>query len=568
MKAYFKKYRRYIIGGQFFKLAEAILELLVPLIVAGLINRLGAGTDKADILRSGALMLGIGIIGFACALICQYSAAKTSESMGRDLRNDLFRIILDLPPEAYGAQSVEALVVRLTADVEKVQIFTAMLIRLFVRAPFLFAGAFIMCFILNPALSLIILAAILMILFAAVLLLRRVPAGFRRIQENEEEAALHIREHVSGITTIRSLQMEEAEIDRFTKGQAKRTELSTSIGTRTGLVEPAVQWILYMGNAATLVFGAALIQRGIILKGTVVAYFNYLTAITVVSVVIIQLLPVLMQGMAAMRRINEVLALRTEVVQGAGLPDMDGKTVWLVQGLSYRYSDKAASAVSDLNLHIKQGEHIGIIGGTGSGKSTLLHLLCGRYTPTNGTISFYEADPSGFSSSVRARCIAFCLQRGKPNTGTLDENIAMGNPTANPGERLAAARLAGLDELLATDGMDHPICAEGNNLSGGQKQRVMLARTLVRTAPVYCFDDAFSALDGRTAERVVRGVHAYLKGKTLLLTAQRIRTVRHCDRILVLSEGRAVACDTHERLMKNCALYQRLAAAEQAVRDA
>lgn len=565
MKTYFKKYKWYIFGGQFFKLIEAILELMIPLIVADIIDRGLNGpteTRTSYIMSKGALMLALGVIGFLCALTCQFLAAKASEGIGREIRIDLFRKSQQMSFQQLNRYPTEALVLRMTSDVEKIQLLIAMYIRLFVRAPFLLIGAFIMCFIIHPGLSMVILGAVIFVITVSLISLKYFPAKYREIQEGQQDLSLILREHTAGIRVIRSFNRQKEESLKFSDLHHRLTQLCIRVGKRMSVMDPLVQLILNSGYLLILTFGASLVNQGILMRGSIVAYTNYLASIVAALVLVISLMNILMQGIASMKRVSEILVLPEDMAYGDSgserVDEAEGSPALEVIHASFRYPESQADTLSQVDFHVDRKEHVGIIGGTGDGKTTLLHLLMRHYDCTEGEVRLFGQSIRSYQKEALIDIFSYAKQRGKNVGGTVRENMSWGNPDADDREMMIAVKMACAEDVLGDEGLSRGLSKEGGNLSGGQKQRLTLAKTFLKRAPVYILDDCFSALDAKTEYQVCENIRNELSDRSVIIVSQKVRSLRNCDRIYVVNQGRVEGGLSHEELYRSHAIYREI----------
>lgn len=581
---FLKPFRKECIAGPFFKLLEAILELLLPTVVALIVNNgIGRG-DKTYVLQMGALMIGMAILGYGCSLVCQHYAARASQGFGTNLRNALFKHISSLSYTELDRFGTPSLINRLTSDVNQLQLAVAMLIRLVIRAPFICIGAIIMAMILDLKLSLILLVAAPIIGVILYFIISRTAPLYRRYQGKLDRMGSVLSENLTGVRVIRAFAKGRAEQKRFKETSEDLTGTAIHVGRIAALLNPATSLVVNGAIILILWAGGLHIDSGSLSQGEIIAFINYVTQILLALIVVSNLVIIFTKAASSGARVSEVLAtepsiadgkktaaapVRTEPSKGAssaGPADMaqssaapaSNQPAIAFESVSFGYSATGELALDGISLSIAKGETIGIIGGTGSGKSTLVNLIPRFYDTVKGSIRVNGIDVKDYQLQELRRLIGVVPQKAMLFTGTVAENIRWGNPGATAEEVAEAAQTAQAAEFIAKlpEGYNTVLVRGGLNLSGGQKQRLTIARALASKPEILILDDSASALDYATDAALRKGLRETAGDKTLLIVSQRVSSVRHADRILVLDDGKIAGLGTHEELLETCQVYQ------------
>ncbi len=560
---FLKPFRKECIAGPFFKLLEAILELLLPTVVALIVNNgIGRG-DKTYVLQMGALMIGMAILGYGCSLVCQHYAARASQGFGTNLRNALFKHISSLSYAELDRFGTPSLINRLTSDVNQLQLAVAMLIRLVIRAPFICIGAIIMAMILDLRLSLILLVAAPIIGVILYFIISRTAPLYRRYQGKLDRMGSVLSENLTGVRVIRAFAKGRAEQKRFKETSEDLTGTAIHVGRIAALLNPATSLVVNGAIILILWAGGLHIDSGSLSQGEIIAFINYVTQILLALIVVSNLVIIFTKAASSGARVSEVLATEPSIANGkigsaaavSGSHDMPAITF---KSVSFGYSATGELALDDISLSIAKGETIGIIGGTGSGKSTLVNLIPRFYDAVKGSIRVNGIDVKDYRLEELRRLIGVVPQKAMLFTGTVAENIRWGNPGATAEEVAEAAKTAQAAEFIAKlpEGYDTVLVRGGLNLSGGQKQRLTIARALASKPEILILDDSASALDYATDAALRKALRETAGDKTLLIVSQRVSSVRHADRILVLDDGKIAGLGTHEELLETCQVYQ------------
>lgn len=562
---YLKPYRLQLAIGPVFKLGEAILEILIPTLMAALIdNGINKG-DTAYVLRLGVLMLITATCGVLFAYVCQYSASVASQGFGTDVRGAMYRKISSLSHSQLDRFSTASLINRITLDVNQLQGAVAMLIRLVIRAPFLCIGGLVMAMILDLKLSIILMIVIVLFVVLLFLVMFRAVPLYNSVQKKLDSLTLILREHLSGVRVIRAFARTDAERKRFDAANTDFADTAIRVGRIAALTNPATTLLMNAAIIAIIWFGGIRVNIGSLTQGEVIAYINYITLILNAMIVVANLVILYTKAYASAKRVSEVLDTEPGLADGAGAAlHADGAKIEF-KNVSLRYTDGADNALDNINLSISRGETIGIIGVTGSGKSSLASLIPRFYDAQTGTVSVDGADVKSYPISELRAKIGIVQQRAVLFSGSVCENMQMGKPDATDAEIREALELAQAAEFVdkLPLGLDTHISQSGSNLSGGQKQRLTIARALVKKPEILILDDSSSALDFRTDALLRKAIAGLGGGMTVIIISQRVNTVRGTDRIVVMDDGRIAACAPHDELLRSCEIYREICTSQE-----
>lgn len=567
LAVYLRKYAKETILGPFFKFLEAVLELLLPTLMAFIINN---GVNKRDsdyVFKMGLLMGVISIFGFLSAYICQYFAARASQGFGTDLRNGLYQHILGFSFAQIDQFGTATLTNRLTNDVNQLQVWVAMMIRLLVRAPLICVGAVIMAMFLDLRLSLILIATIPIFVGLIYVITTKTAPLYRQYQQRLDRIGRVLRENISGVRVIRAFAKTDDAKERFAAANDQLMQTGLAIARVSSVFNPLTSLVVYLAIIVILWQGGQHINEGGLLQGEIVAFISYVNQILYALLVISNLIILLNKSIASAERINEVLSVVPAGSQaGTDQSPLSASTAPIItfDGVSFGYNETGKRVLQGIAVEIQRGETIGIIGSTGSGKSTFVSLIPRFYKATTGTISVNGLDVNRQDVHALRRRIGFVPQQALLFSGTVAENIRWGNQQATDADIQAAAETAQAAEFI--DQMPERyqtfIQRGGANLSGGQKQRLTLARALVGKPDILILDDATSALDFATDARLRRALKRWDQRLTLLIVSQRVGVIRNTDRIFVFNDGELVSVGTHDALLQTSPIYQQICASQ------
>lgn len=563
---FLKQFKREVLIGPVFKLTEAVFELIVPLVMAQIIDVGIANGDRGYVLRMGGVMVLLGLVGLGCALICQYCAARASQGFGTVLRSEMFRHINTLSHGEIDQIGTPSLITRITNDVNQLQLAVAMLIRLVVRAPFLVIGATVMALLLDWKLACIFfVAAPLMALVLYLVMSRSIPF-YRIIQKKLDRISLITRENLSGVRVIRAFSRQEKEKERFAQASEDQMSTSIAVGRISALLNPLTSAIINLAIAAVIWFGGFRVDAGGMTQGEVIAFVNYLNQILLAMIVVANLVVIFTKAAASATRVDEVLELHPSIVNRVSRPaqEVEGSPEIAFDAVSFAYPDAGAYSLSDISFTVARGQTLGIIGGTGCGKSTLVNLIPRFYEVSQGSLKVDGVDVRDYPMEQLRGKVGIVPQRAVLFSGTLRQNMQWRKQDATDEEIWQALETAQAASFVRKmpDGLDSVILQGGKNLSGGQKQRLTIARALVGEPEILILDDSASALDFATDAALRQAIAKFSAGRgnrmTTIIVSQRANTVRYADQIVVLDDGKAAGIGTHEQLLESCQTYREI----------
>lgn len=570
---YLKQYKKEVILGPIFKLSEAILELIAPLIMANIIDVGIKNADQAYVLRMGGLMVLIAAIGLVCALICQYFAAKASQGFGTDLRNDMFSHVNALSHMEIDNIGTPSLITRITNDVNQLQVAVAMLIRLVIRAPFLVIGATVMAMIIDFKMSLIFVAAAVGIAVILYLIMSRSVPFYKTIQKLLDRISLVTRENLAGARVIRAFSKQKKERERFGDAADDAQRASIRVGKISALLNPLTYLMVNFGIIAIVWFGGGAVNMGALEQGQIVALVQYMTQILLALIVVANLVVIFTKAAASAARVNEVLETQPGIAdegnaekavrRNAGVPKIEFRDV------TFSYGGDEPELI-DVSVKIKRGQTVGVIGGTGAGKSTFVNLIPRFYDVQKGAVLVDGENVREYPFAQLRAQIGMVPQQAVLFTGTIRENMKWRDKDATDEEILSALKVAQAYAFVEKmEGkLDARILQGGKNLSGGQKQRLTIARALVGRPELLILDDSASALDFATDAALRKAIRAYGKGITVIMVSQRAATVKNADQIVVFDDGHVAGMGTHDELFAANAIYREICLSQLSEKEA
>ena len=571
---YLADYKKESILGPLFKMLEASFELFVPLVVASMIDVGIQNRDIGYILRMGGLLILLGIIGLTCSLTAQYFAAKAAVEASASLRNDLLAHIFRLSYSEIDTVGSSTLITRMTSDLNQVQTGINMVLRLFLRSPFVVFGAMIMAFTVNVQAALVF-AVVIPLLSVVVfgILLISMPL-YKKVQKQLDRVMLTTRENLLGVRVIRAFNRQKSETARFEEENSILVKFQVFVGKISALLNPVTYIMINLATVAVIWVGALQVDAGVITQGKVVALVNYMSQILVELIKLANLIIIISKSVACMNRIDSVFAMepgiidKTSSLEGkepvakAGEEEKRGQRGMSVEfkDVSFVYAGAKEPSLSGLSFKAEKGKTIGIIGGTGSGKSTLINLIGRFYDVSSGQVLLNGQDVREFPLHQLRESIGLVPQKAVLFKGTLRENMRWGKADAQDEEIYQALEIAQAKEFVdgKGQGLELEIEQGGRNLSGGQRQRLTIARALVRNPDILILDDSASALDFATDAKLRKAIKEGTGDATVFLVSQRASAVKNADQILVLDDGEIVGKGTHKELLKGCALYREI----------
>lgn len=562
---YLKNYLKETIIGPFFKLLEASFELIIPLVVAQIIDIGIKDGDIGYIATRALIMIVLGLVGLASSLTAQYFAAKAATGFATELRHSLFEHIQTLSFSEIDEIGTARLINRMTSDVNAVQSCVNMVIRLFLRSPFIVFGAMIMAFTIDVKCALIFCVAIpVLAVIVFGIMLASIPL-YRKVQSGLDNILKITRENLTGTRVIRAFNREDDEIESFNRGNTSLRGVQIFAGKISALMNPVTFVVINVATVILLYTGAVKVDTGILTQGQVVALVNYMSQILVELIKLANLIIQVTKAVACANRIQEVF----EIKAGMEFPEVsagsrdDGYAVEF-NNVSIAYRNAGAESLSNVDIKVKHGETIGIIGGTGSGKSTLVNMIPRFYDATKGEVLVDGVNVKDYTKEDLRNKVGIVMQKAVLFNGTIRDNMKWGKQNASDDEINEAIKNAQAEEFVSSkDGrLDYMIAQGGRNLSGGQKQRLTIARALVRKPSILILDDSASALDYATDAALrasIRKIGEEGGGKlTTFIVSQRTASLRSADRIIVLEDGAVAGIGTHDELLENCAVYREI----------
>lgn len=566
LSGYLRRYRLQIIVGPVCKLTEAVFELIVPLVMADIIDVGIASGDRSYILRKGGIMVLLGVLGLIFALTCQYLASVASQGAGTQLRHDLFEKINSLSAEDADKIGAPSLITRINSDVNHVQHGIAMGIRLAPRSPFLIIGATVMALMLDVKLSAVFLVAAPLVAGAIYLIMSRTVPFYRVIQKKLDRIALITRENLGGVRVVRAFSKQKHEEKRFNEACDDVARSSIAAGKISALLNPATYAIMNLSIAAIIWFGGFRVDGGAVSQGQIIAFVNYMTQISMALIAFSHLVIIFTRASASAERIKDVFAINPSVAEGGheNTEQSDEAPAIEFRNVSFSYEKNGENALSGLDISIKKGETIGVIGGTGSGKSTLASLIPRFFDADEGEVLVDGVNVREYRFEALRNRIGIVPQRAVLFSGSIADNLRWGSASASEADMWAALSTAqAADFVKKTEGqLSAQVRQGGRNFSGGQRQRLTIARALVRHPQILILDDSASALDYATDRRLREAIKAGSEGMTVIIISQRANSVMNADRIIVLDEGEICGIGTHEELLSNCGEYREIVASQ------
>ncbi|HFH9946239.1 TPA: ABC transporter ATP-binding protein [Streptococcus suis] len=558
---YFKPYKKESLLGPVFKLLEASFELLVPLLIAYMVDSIIPNGNRGNLVAMLLLLVGLALVGIIVSLTAQYFSAKAAVGVTKELTNDLYQKVLSLPKSSRDILSSSSLLTRLTSDTLQIQTGINTFLRLFLRAPIVVFGSLLMAFYISPSLSVYFLGMIILLLIIVTGISILTSRIYQSIRKELDGLVGQVRETVTGWRVIRAFGQRVREIKTFQGINQRYKKQQLEAGFWSSLLSP-LTFLVVNGTLLILIWqGNTAISDNLLEQGMLVALINYLLQILVELVKMIMVVSTLNQTFISAQRIQEVFEQESENVE-ADLPvvnSRDKDLVFSVHDLTFAYPNSAEESLSGIDFELRKGQFMGIIGGTGSGKSTLVDLLQVLYSLPTNQLSIYIDGQSPKNLKEWRRQIAVVPQQAQLFAGSVRSNLSLGLESVSDSDLWAALEIAQAKSFIEDKGgLDSPVEAFGKNFSGGQRQRLTIARAILQKAPILILDDATSALDYLTESRLLAAIRRDLPEQTLIMVSQRTNSLRVADLILVLDQGRQVGLGRHEDLLRSSAIYQEI----------
>lgn len=559
---YLKAYKKETILAPLFKMLEASFELFVPLVIAAIIDTGIENKDVPYIVRMAVVLVVLAVVGLTCSLTAQYFSAKAAVGFAAKLKSALFAHIESLSFKEIDTLGTSTLITRMTSDINQVQSGVNLVLRLFLRSPFIVFGAMIMAFTIDVKAALIFVVAIpLLAVVVFGIMLISIPL-FKKVQGALDTVLGITRQNLTGVRVIRAFNKEQSEIENFDEKNAVLTGLQKFVGKISALMNP-VTFIIVNGAIAALIWtGAIRVDAGILTQGQVVALVNYMSQILVELVKLANLIITVTKAVACGNRIQSVFEIKPSIEEGSTKYSAQPKDGYAVEfkNVNLCYNDGADNSLTGIDFSVKKGETVGIIGGTGSGKSSLVGLIPRFYAATQGEVLVDGINVNEYSFDELRAHVGIVMQKAVLFKGTIRENLKWGRNDATDEELWEAIDAAQAREFVETKegGLDFEIAQGGKNLSGGQKQRLTIARALVRKPDILILDDSASALDYATDAKLRAAIAALPGNMTVFIVSQRTASIMHADKIIVLDDGQMAGMGTQKELLENCEVYKEI----------
>ena len=567
---YLKRYKIQSVFAPLFKLLEASFELLIPLIVASVVDKINLVKSgeilQADgtrfVVYSCLILVALGVVGLISAVSAQYFAAKAAVGFSKDLRSDLFKKVQSLSYYEIDNLGTSSLITRMTGDVNQVQTGVNMVLRLFMRSPFIVFGAMIMAFFISVTAGWVM-AITIAVLFAVVFTITLIAIPlYRKAQGKLDGVTKATRETLAGSRVVRAFCKEGEEIDSFERRNDALAKSQRFVGGISALMNPLTYAVINVGIILLIYLGAGQVETGDLSQGQIIALYNYASQILIELIKLANLIITVTKCFACAGRVNEILKLSPSLKHGTSEDGNEDSSAPFIQfkSVSMRYADGGSNALNDISFSVNSGETVGVIGGTGSGKSTLVNLIPHFYDADEGQIMLNGVNVNAVGDEALRENCGIVPQRAVLFTGTIRENIKWGNESATDEEIMQAVKCACAEDVVASkpNGLDEQVEQGGKNFSGGQRQRLTIARALVKKPKILILDDSSSALDYATDAKLRQNLRSLEYKPTVFLVSQRTGSVRHADKIIVLDGGNLVGLGTHEQLLKTCEVYREI----------
>ena len=568
--AYLKGYKKESILAPLFKMLEASFELFVPLVMAAIIDVGIANKDKPYIVKMCFVLIALGIIGLVCSITAQYFAAKAATGVGTGIRHGLFEHIQKFTFTEMDQLGTSTLITRMTSDINQIQSGVNLVLRLFLRSPFIVFGAMIMAFTVDVKAALVFVVTIpLLSLIVFGIMLVTMPM-YKKVQADLDQVLLATRENLTGARVIRAFNKEEDETKRFENANQILTDAQKYVGRISGMMNPLTYIIVNGAIIALIYVGAVRVDIGDLTQGQVVALINYMSQILVELVKLANLIISVTKAAACLNRVESVLAVKPDMNEGEVRWESNSSEERLelknkvpvveFSHVSLTYKGTSDTSLSDINFCAEKGQTIGIIGGTGSGKSSLVNLIPRFYDATEGTVKINGRDIKEYQTENLREHIGVVLQKAVLFKGSIADNLRWGKEDATEQDMYDALDISQAREFVDTKqgGLEFQIEQGGRNLSGGQKQRMTIARALVRKPEILILDDSASALDFATDAALRKSIKEMKNQPTVFIVSQRAASIQYADQIIVLDDGAMAGIGTHEELLKDCPIYQEI----------
>lgn len=555
---FLKNYKVQSFLAPLFKMLEAIFELIVPLVVASIINDGIRKNDLSLVVSRSLVLVLLAVVGMVAAITAQWFAAKAATGFATEVRHALFKKIQSLSFRDIDSVGTSTLITRMTNDVNQAQSTVNMVLRLFLRSPFIVGGAFIMALSINAKISLVFLLVIALLGIVVFAIMKATVPMYKRVQSTLDGVTLMTRENLTGARVIRAFTEEEQEYSLFKQRNNLLAHFQRSVGRISALMNPITYVIINLGIVLLIYRGAVNVESGTLNQGQVVALYNYMSQILVELVKFASLIVTITKGFASGARISGVLDMQNTLEHIHDETIYDNHAVCF-DNVSLTYASAGEESLSDVSFYADRGQVVGIIGSTGSGKSSLVNLIPHYYDATKGRVTVNGRDVKAIDKDALRSDIGFVMQKAVLFAGTVRDNIKWGKKDATDEEIIEALKVAQIyDNIIEKDGLDTVIEQNGANLSGGQRQRLSIARAIVSKPSIIVLDDSASALDFATEKALREAILSLDYKPTLFIVSQRTSSILTADKIVVLDDGRVVDIGTNDELLKSCEIYREI----------
>ncbi len=559
---YLKGYKKECVLAPLFKMLEASFELIVPLVIAAIVD-IGIGNrDKTYIVMMCGILIGLGVIGLLVSVTAQYYSAKAAVGFATKLRHSLFQHLMSLSFTEIDTLGTSTMITRMTSDVNQAQNGVNMVLRLFLRSPFVVFGAMIMAFTIDVRSALIFFIAIVLLSIVVFgIMLINIPM-LKSVQQMLEKVLGKTRENLTGMRVIRAFGQEKTQIQEFNALNEGLTRKHKSSGRISALLNPLTYVIINLAICRVIWVGAIQVDHNILTQGQVLALYSYMSQILIELIKLANLIITVNKSIASGNRIADVFEIRSSMEFATQLPKEyqdDKEDIVTFKKVSLTYQNAGQESLEDIDFTVKKGQTIGIIGGTGSGKSSLVHLIPRFYDATSGEVLLHGTNVKDIPAEVLSKKIGIVMQKAVLFTGEIQENLRWGKGDATKEELEEAIKTAQAEEVVEQkSGLSGYITQGGKNLSGGQRQRMTIARALVKRPEILILDDSSSALDYATDAKLRKAIKALDYEPTVFIVSQRASSIQYADQIIVMEDGKMVGKGTHQKLLETCDVYKEI----------
>lgn len=559
---FLKDYKKETVLAPLFKLLEASFELMIPLVVAAIVDQ-GIGQGNLNyVYKAGGIMILLGIIGLIAAVSAQFFAAKAAVGFATGLRSALFQHIQSLSYTEIDQVGTSTLITRLTSDVNQVQSGVNMTLRLLLRSPFIVFGAMIMAFTVDVKAALVFVGVIPLLCIVVFGIMVLTMPMYKLVQKRLDEVLALTRENLTGIRVIRAFHKEKEEIEKFKKSNEELTEIQLGVGKVSALMNPVTYVIINLGLVLLIYFGAIQVDAGHLTQGQVIALINYISQILVEHIKMANLIVLITKALSSANRLSNIFDISSSMTENGDASIQEEKEIPILEfeNVGFCYAGAGEDSLSNIDFSVYKGETVGIIGGTGSGKSTLVNLIPRFYDATSGQVLYHGKSIGEYNLEELRGRIGVVPQKAVLFKGTIKSNLQWGNEKASDEELEEALKVSQAKEFVEKldKYLDAPVAQGGKNFSGGQRQRLTIARAMVRKPEILILDDSTSALDYATDARLRAELKARKESMTTFIVSQRTSSIQFADKIIVLEDGKIVGLGTHKYLLEHCEVYQEI----------